>query len=99
EVVGALKGDGAGLEGLVIDSVGPPEGLALLEGAGGGAGEEAVAVAAGLGVVAGVEAVGDGFRGGDGDVVRGETVEAAGQVLGRLSGGLKARYLPKRVNS
>ena len=44
--MGAGQGGGAGVEGLAVDAVGPPEGPAALEGARGRAGQEPVAVAA-----------------------------------------------------
>src|SRR5205085_4692268 len=84
EVMGSSEGAGAGVEGLAVDAVGPPERPAELEWARCRAGEEAVAVAAGLGVVAGVEALGGDPGAGDGDVVGREAVEAPHQVGRRL---------------
>ena len=57
EVVGAGQGGGAGVERRAVEPVRPPERPAALEGLGGRAGQEAVAVAARGGVAAGVEAV------------------------------------------
>ena len=56
EVVAAGEGRGAGVQGLAVEAVRPPQGAALLEGAGRGAGQDPVAVGARLGVAAGVEA-------------------------------------------
>ena len=95
----AGEGRGAGVECLAVDPVRPPERLAPLEGAGGGAGEQAVAVAAGLGVAAGVEAVGGDRGGGDGYVVGAEAVEAARQVLRGLGGGVEACHLAEGVDA
>ena len=56
--MGAGEGGGAGVEGLAVDAVRPPEGPALLEGAGGGGGRaRGSGSVRERGVAAGVEAV------------------------------------------
>ena len=57
-----------------------------------------VAVGAGEGVAAGVEAVADDGRGGHGDVGGAEAVQAPGQVVGHGGGGREARHLPLGVH-
>src|SRR4051794_905191 len=97
--MGAGDGGGAGVQRLPVESVRPPKGLAELEGAGGRAGEEAVAVAAGGGVAAGVEAIGDDVGGGDGDIVGCKSIQAARQVTWWVDRGLEARHLSQRVDA
>ena len=99
EVVGADQGCGAGVEGVAVELVGPPEGSALLEGAGGGAGEYPVAIGAGLGVPAGVEAIRHRRCRGDGDVVGADAIEPPRQIARRLGFGFEACDLAEGMHS